>query len=645
MASQTVSGSRVRFSLIWKITLPFVFLSMVLGLGATYLVNTFLSQEEADRFVRQLVDSGQQAKDALVRVEIDLLGLERLVANTAGVAEATALGDAEDLRARVLPQVLNAREDVLAILDLNGTSVLTIRHQPGGAAESYDALRGETYYAEWALVQDVLQGVADPVVGDKHAGLEALVLGDQVSYVFWVAGPLIDAQERFVGAVLVGRYLDRLTAETAVEAGANVSIYTSSGGQVVSTTLEPEETETLTLSRESLNLALSPEQASSPLRSVNVARSEYWEVLTPFSVRQGTEVIGAMGISLVRLPLASQQADTIPMAVRLGAVALVLVVLIGLLISTSITRPIVRLVEASTDVALGKLDTRVPEAGTDEIGALARTFNQMVAELREGSIYRDLLGRSVTPEVRDRLRTSFSDGALLLKGQRVQATILFADFRGYTAMAEKADPAEIMKTLNDYFAGVVPVISLHGGVVNKFDGDSVMAFFGILPQYLPPKVSALQATHAGVALLEYLGRLNSRRSRRGLPAFEMGIGISTGTVIAGGLGSQERVHYTVVGDTVNIAQRIQGISRQLGGTALVISEDTYRNLGNIRRQFNFGRKGAAQLKGKLKEVMVHEVLSRTTALIGRKEVDQTVEQYTGSWTHLAEDLTQHLRRK
>jgi adenylate cyclase len=269
----------------------------------------------------------------------------------------------------------------------------------------------------------------------------------------------------------------------------------------------------------------------------------------------------------------------------------------------------------------------------------------MVAELREGSIYRDLLGRSVTPEVRDRLRTSFSDGALLLKGQRVQATVLFADFRGYTAMAEKADPAEIMKTLNDYFAGVVPVISLHGGVVNKFDGDSVMAFFGILPQYLPPRVSALQATHAGVALLEYLGRLNARRSRRGLPAFEMGIGISTGTVIAGGLGSQERVHYTVVGDTVNIAQRIQGISRQLGGTALVISEDTYRNLGNIRRQFNFGRKGAAQLKGKQKEVMVYEVLSRTTALIGRKELDQTVEHYTGSWTHLAEDITQHLRRK
>jgi adenylate cyclase len=591
--------------------------------------------------VRQLVEA-PAGQDALVRVEIDLLGLERLVANTAGVAESAAIGDAEDLRARVLPQVLNAREDVLAILDLNGTSVLTIRHQPGGAAESYDALRGESYYAEWALVQDVLQGVADPVVGDKHAGLEALVLGDQVSYVFWVAGPLIDAQERFVGAVLVGRYLDRLTAEAAVEAGANISIYALSGGQW---SAPPGADENLTLAPESLKLSLSPEQASSPLRSVNVARSEYWEVLTPFSVRQGTEVIGAMGISLVRLPLASQQADTIPMAVRLGAVALVLVVLIGLLISTSITRPIVRLVEASTDVALGKLDTRVPEAGTDEIGALARTFNQMVAELREGSIYRDLLGRSVTPEVRDRLRTSFSDGALLLKGQRVQATILFADFRGYTAMAEKADPAEIMKTLNDYFAGVVPVISLHGGVVNKFDGDSVMAFFGILPQYLPPKVSSRQATHAGVALLEYLGRLNARRSRRGLPAFEMGIGISTGTVIAGGLGSQERVHYTVVGDTVNIAQRIQGISRQLGGTALVISEDTYRNLGNIRRQFDFGRKGAAQLKGKLKEVMVYEVLSRTTALIGRKEVEQTVEHYTGSWTHLAEDITQHLRRK
>jgi hypothetical protein len=266
MTGQTPSAPRVRFSLLWKITLPFVFLAMVLGLGATYLVNTFLSEEEADRFVRQLVDSGQQAKDALVRVEIDLLGLQRLVANTTGVAEAAARQDAEDLRERVLPQVLNAKEDVLAILDPNGTSLLTIRHQPEAGPESYDALRGETYYAEWALVQRVLRQESDPVVGDKHAGLEALVLGDRVSYVFWVAGPLIDSEERFVGAVLVGRYLDRLTSEISAEAGANISIYGLTDGQVLSTTLEPEASESLTLAPDLLSLAIDPAQASSPLR-------------------------------------------------------------------------------------------------------------------------------------------------------------------------------------------------------------------------------------------------------------------------------------------------------------------------------------------------------------------------------------------
>jgi class 3 adenylate cyclase len=100
-----------------------------------------------------------------------------------------------------------------------------------------------------------------------------------------------------------------------------------------------------------------------------------------------------------------------------------------------------------------------------------------------------------------------------------------------------------------------------------------------------------------------------------------------------------------VGDTVNIAQRIQSISRQLGGTALVISEDTYRNLGKLRGQFEFGRKGAAQLRGKQREVMVYEVLSRNTALVGRQQVVQTVEHYTGSWTRLAEDITGNLRRK
>jgi adenylate cyclase len=206
-------------------------------------------------------------------------------------------------------------------------------------------------------------------------------------------------------------------------------------------------------------------------------------------------------------------------------------------------------------------------------------------------------------------------------------------------MAEVTEPAEVMKTLNDYFSRVVPIISLHGGVVNKFDGDAVMAFFGILPKYLPSRVSALQATHAGLEMLEHIREVNKERIEGGKQAFEMGVGISTGTVIAGGLGSEERVHYTVVGDTVNTAQRIQQITRNLGGTALVISDPTYRKLGPVRNQFRFGRKGLAQLKGKQQEVIVHEVLGRSSTLVGRQVVDESIQHYTQSLPRLTEILS------
>ncbi|MFQ5943866.1 MAG: adenylate/guanylate cyclase domain-containing protein [Anaerolineales bacterium] len=628
---------RVRFSLLWKITLPFMLLAMVLGLGAALLINDLLSQEETDRFLRQLIDAGQQATDSVVRSEIDLLELERLIANTEGVAEAVSAGNAEDLRARVLPLVVNAGADVVAVVDSEGTSIVTVRRRPGAPPGDYDTLRGESYYGEWPFVQRVLSGVTDEVVGDKHAGLEPLEFEGIQHYVFFVAGPLLQANSTLNGSVLVGKYVDRLGAEVANEAGANVSSYDVSG-TALSSTLEPASSESINVSSATLQSIQESEQGQSPVRAITVAGSEYWEVLTPLVVRQGTEDLGVMGVSLLRVPVEGTTEDSLPIVLRFGVLALALIVLIGLLLSNSITKRLGDLVRASSEIASGDLDAHVDESGRDEIGALSITFNRMVEGLREGSIYRDLLGRSVTPEVRDQLRTSFSDGALMLKGQSSDATILFADFRGYTSMAERAEPADIMKTLNDYFAGVVPIISLHGGVVNKFDGDAVMAFFGILPKYLPSRVSALQATHAGLEMLEHIRNVNKERDEGGKQAFEMGIGISTGSVIAGGLGSEDRVHYTVVGDTVNTAQRIQEITRNLGGTALVISDPTYRKLGAVRHQFRFGRKGLAQLKGKQQEVLVHEVVGRSSTLVGREVVDDRIQHYTASLPRVAEIL-------
>jgi adenylate cyclase len=632
MAQQPPSTPRIRFSLLWKITIPFMLLAMLLGLGTTYFVNRMLTEEETERFLRILVDSGQQATDSIVRAESYLLDIERLVANTDGIAEAVTASDAEELRARVLPIVISAAVDTVVVLDSEGVSLLAVRRQPDAAPGTYDTpLRGEAFYQDWEFVQKVLAGEVDEAVGDKQAGMEVIQIGDESIPVFFIAGPILNARGTLVGVSLAGMYVDSLVQQVSQESGANATIYEGSTGRLLGTTLEPEGPDTLTLSAESIEATWAEVEGQSPVRPSSVAGSEYWEVLTPLVARQGSAQLGILGISLRRVIVESNAQESVLMVVGVGAGAILFVVILGFLISNSITRPLVDIVEASTQVAMGNLDTFVQESGGDELGVLSRTFNRMVEGLQEGSIYRDLLGRTVTPEVRDQLRKTLADQESPLRGQRARATILFADLRGYTSLAETFDPAKVMDTLNDYFSGVVPIIMAHQGVVNQFDGDSVMAFFGILPQSLPPQISALQATHAAVEILEHIETLNTRRQIEGAPAFELGIGVATGEVIAGALGSEDRLHYTVVGDPVNIAQRIQQIVRDLGGSGVVISQDTYGFLRSARNQFVFGRKGVAQIRGKVNEVSVYEVKQRKDRLVDEGVVVETMNLYTQSW--------------
>jgi class 3 adenylate cyclase len=640
-----IDRPRVRFSLRWKITLPFMFLALMLALAATVIVNRVLGEAEEVRFLRQLADSGQQAADEVVRIEERLLEIERAIANTEGVAPAVALNDSEALRERVLSLVFNTGVDVAVVLDREGSSLLTVRKSsPDAPQGDYLVLRGEGYYKDWLFVQlvllsDFFQEQEEDPIGVKQAGMQNILIGEgQEEGVLFVAGPLVDEQGTILGAVLVGEYLDTLVEHLSADARAQISIYSNDDAQLLSSTFDSEETWNppgLTIPQELIEAANAPSLEDPPYREVEVAGQIYGDVLTPLIVRHGTTELGMLSISLLKVEgtdLAYQEyMENAVMIIRVGAVALVLIVLTGLLISNTITRPLVDIADASTQVAFGNLDTQVIARGSDEVGVLAQTFNSMVAGLREGAIYRDLLGRTVTPEVRDELRTAIDTGGLLLEGQTANASILFADLQGFTAMAETAEPEDVMRTLNDYFSGVVPIITRHGGVVNKFDGDAIMAFFGILPYRVPPQVSALQATHAAMEILDYVKGVNERRSTDWLTALEVGIGVSTGTVIAGGIGSKDRLHYTVIGDTVNTSQRIQQITRAPESGRIVISEDTYKFLANTRKQFEFGRRGRAQLRGKRREVMVYEVTGRWNRLVDCSDIQEGSKTQWESW--------------
>jgi class 3 adenylate cyclase len=610
-AFSSATRPRIRFSLRWKITLPFMFLALILGLGATYVINRLVSENEESRFLRQLANSGQLVSDAVVRSEANQLQLERMIANTVDVAEAVGRADSELLRERVMPLMVNSNTDTVAVLDAQGISLLTVRRSPNAPPGEYYTVRDEAFYAEWPFVGRLLQGETDEGVGDKRAGLGSVLLDEQVVEAFFVGGPLRGSGGQVIGAVLVGMYLEGLVPDLAVQAGANISIYDMSSGQLLASSLEPSDPTSLTLSPDQLSGSLGLSREESPVRRIVVAGSTFEEVLIPF-VARGTDQLGVLGVSLLWAPVEVSAKDNLVMVTSMTALSLALIVLIGVLLSGSITRPLVEMAHASEQVATGNLQTRVSDQGSDEIGALARTFNYMVEGLREGSVYRDLLGLTLTPEVREQLRSKLTEGGSLLEGQGMVAAILFADLRGFAALAEKVEPAHVMGTLNEYFAGVVPIVRDQGGVINSFDGDAMMVSFGILPKRLPPQVSSLQAVQTGLAMLSFVEGLNNSRSLRGLPGLGMGIGVSTGPVIAGGIGSKDRLLYAVIGDTVNTAQRIQQATQESVKGGMLISEATYHYLGGARPHFEFGRKGVAQLRGKKELVTVIEVQGQSS---------------------------------
>jgi adenylate cyclase len=258
-------------------------------------------------------------------------------------------------------------------------------------------------------------------------------------------------------------------------------------------------------------------------------------------------------------------------------------------------------------VAQGNLDIRVEQQGNDEVTVLAHAFNAMVDGLREGSVYRDLLGRTVSPEVREQLRQAFATGDLRLEGQNALATVLMTDVRGFTTLSEKADPTRVLGWLNEYFADLLPLIARYGGVVNKFEGDAIMAFFGILPRPLPAEESAYMACRAAVEMLDVIEQFNQRRLWQGEPVFVTGIGVHTGMVTAGSLGAVDRLHYTVIGDTVNTTQRLESFTRTFPDSAVVISRQTLTALGVRRQAFSLEPQGVHFFKGKSEAVEIYRI--------------------------------------
>jgi adenylate cyclase len=280
--------------------------------------------------------------------------------------------------------------------------------------------------------------------------------------------------------------------------------------------------------------------------------------------------------------------------VFVAVVAIVVSIVLALHVSRSVAEPLATLASAMVDVERGRLDTRSPVVSNDEIGRLTEGFNRMVRGLQEREFMRETFGKYVSEEIRDEILA----GGIALQGEPREVTILFADIRDFTPWVEASDPREVVRDLNAYFTEMETAIRAHGGLVLQYIGDEIEAVFGA------PVAKPGHAEHAVRAAQEMRRRLavwNAARARSGQPPLRNGIGIHTGTVLAGNIGSADRLSYALVGDAVNLASRLQSLTKELNADVLVSA--TTRS--QIDGELPLTPLPAVKVKGRTAEVEVY----------------------------------------
>jgi adenylate cyclase len=232
---------------------------------------------------------------------------------------------------------------------------------------------------------------------------------------------------------------------------------------------------------------------------------------------------------------------------------------------------------------------------------------QYFVEGREKRRVKRLFSRYVSKDVYDQLIANPEDARL--GGQRRFMTVLFSDIRGFTSVSEQGEPEEIVGQLNEYFSRMVPIVFAHHGTIDKFVGDMIMALFGAP---LDDPDHADHAVQTALAMSAGLAELNRGWAAAGRPVLDIGIGINTGDMVAGNLGSESIMSYTVIGDNVNLGARLESLNKD-HQTRVIISEATRRAL---RGQYDIGALGEVVVKGKSRAVQIYSVVPPRAVLDG-----------------------------
>lgn len=510
-----------------RIVVFFVVLLMAVQLASFYFIR-YAIEQTAQSTLRQELRVGERVFQRLLEQHNQQLAeAASVLTYDFGFREAVASRDRATILSALRNHAARIKATGMAVIGLDGLVVAdTLRESSAGKPYAFPDLV--------ARAAELERGSAVRVVdGKPYQVIVVPVLAPL---------PIAWVSMSFVIDDGAARDLQRLTS-------ADVSFVQAAGRapRLLASTLVPER-------REALAQAAPAVIAAGPGGTEVKLGDELYEVLATPLEGSGTSGIHAI---LQRSVAEGMSAYFLLEAVLLVIAGLALMVTLAgaIRIARRITRPVTELGEAARAIERGNYAVRVVSAGDDEIGELGRAFNRMAKGLAERDNMRDVLGKVAATEV----VTQLLEGRIELGGEERDVTVMFADIRNFTGIAEKLTPQQSLQLLNDFLTVVSEVVDAHGGVIDKYLGDGVMALFGA-PVTRPD--DARRAVACALEIRQRLAALGPSLAAKGLPHPDLGIGINTSRVIAGNIGSPSRLNYTVLGDGVNLAARLEGLTKR-----------------------------------------------------------------------------------
>lgn len=294
----------------------------------------------------------------------------------------------------------------------------------------------------------------------------------------------------------------------------------------------------------------------------------------PFLISYVVSNWNSLGSPLMIGQLPSARAmDSLVSYLIFWGVSFFLALHLGKIIAQAFIQPLTEIIEKVSLIEKGQFDAKVKIFSKDEIGELGHAINRMGSGLGKREKIEKTFRKYVDAQIAQRILDGV-ETELRIEGQNVDAVVLFADIRGFTTLSEKSEPQDIVKLLNQFFERMVKVIQQHEGVIDKFIGDNIMVVWGV-PR--PIEDAETKAVKAALGMIEEVKKWNQELRSQGYAEIGVGIGINTGKVVAGSIGSADRMEYTVIGDTVNTAQRAESIAKR---QQIVVTDHIYDKLKN-----------------------------------------------------------------